>query len=112
MIATWRRRTSTIKNSISKALGIQGVPKVQSLFFSDAGGQGCAAGRYGVPGLWGRGGGSRTGLDLQRAVLFLARAVVRSRNCGLESKPACAPFLGTFGLIPPCTLSGFLLHVV
>ena len=84
---------------------------MQSLFFSDAGGQGCAAGKYGVPVLWWLGGVSRTGLVLQRAILFLARAVDRRRKYRLQSKPACAPFFGTCGLIALCTWSELWLRL-
>ena len=54
--------------------------------FSDAGGQGCAAGKYGVPVLWGLGGGSGTGGLFQRLAPFLLRTGVSSFRHPLEMR--------------------------
>ena len=51
---------------------------MRSLFFSDTGGQGCAAENNGVPVLCGLGGGSGTGGHFPGAVAFLARATETS----------------------------------
>ena len=66
-----------------------------SSFFSDAGGQGCAAEKNGVPVVRGLGRGSGTGDLLRGAVSFLARATETS----LQKSPGGHTVFGIFSLI-------------
>ena len=70
------------------------------MFFSDAGGQGCAAENKGVPVLCGLGRGSGTGAHFPGAVSFLARAT--------ETSVREPPWAATFSL----SFSGFLVNVI
>ena len=68
---------------------------MRSLFFSDTGGQGCAAENNGVPVLCGLGGGSGTGAHFPRAASFLARA----SEISLQKCPGRARFSALFSAI-------------
>ena len=78
--------------------------KVRSLFFSDAGGQECAAETNGVRVLCGLGRGSGTGDLLRGAVSFLARATQTSLQKSLGGRTV-------FGIFSVFLVNVVLRHV-